>query len=437
MTTLTKNFLRLDGWKNLLSGLGGRRDKTRYTRPSPVTRLSDIELAALYYGDPIAADAVDYLPEDMTKAGFEVNGDTGELEQAFNELHGPEKFKEALAYTELYGGAIILMDIEGSGSYDQPYDPARGKKVRELRVYPRTRIELGLMNQVVLPESPYFEDYEQFVIRKIDGSTFTAHASRCLIFKSPIRVDPTMAGFVDYERYWGLSAVLRYYDAVASYGALIQGLTHLSQELAVGKYKLANLEQLVAEGDYRAINRRMDAIDTQKSIVNGVFLGEGEDYTREQLTLSGVDALTDRFMMHVAAATRYSVTRLFGRSAAGLNATGKGDQDNYYDRVRSAQTNRMTPPLIRLLEALNNSLKVLPKGEKIAVTYNPLYPMDSTQEADVRYKIAQADAVYIDRGVLSQDEVRANRFLGGYKLDTSVDTDAAPDLVPPSFTPAV
>ena len=437
MTTLTKNLLRLDGWKNLLSGLGGRRDKTRYTRPSPVTRLSDIELAALYYGDPIAADAVDYLPEDMTKAGFEVNGDTGELEQEFNELHGPEKFKEALAYTELYGGAIILMDIEGSGSYDQPYDPARGKKVRALRVYPRTRIELGLMQQVVLPESPYFEDYEQFVIRKIDGSAFIAHASRCLIFKSPIRVDPTMAGFVDYERYWGLSAVLRYYDAVASYGALIQGLTHLSQELAVGKYKLANLEQLVAEGDYRSINRRMDAIDTQKSIVNGVFLGEGEDYTREQLTLSGVDALTDRFMMHVAAATRYSVTRLFGRSAAGLNATGKGDQDNYYDRVRAAQTNRMTPPLIRLIEVLNNFLKVLPKGEKIAVTYNPLYPMDSTQEADVRYKIAQADAVYIDQGVLSPDEVRANRFLGGYKLDTSVDTDAAPDLVPPSFTPEV
>lgn len=437
MTTLTKNLLRLDGWKNLLSGLGGRRDKTRYTRPSPVTRLTDVELAALYYGDPIAADAVDYLPEDMTKAGFEVNGDTGELEQAFNELHGPEKFKEALAYTELYGGAIIIMDIEGSGTYDQPYDPAKGKKVRALRVYPRTRIDLGLMHQVVLPESPYFEDYEQFVIRKIDGSTFTAHASRCLIFKSPIRVDPTMAGFLEWERYWGLPAVLRYYDAVAAYGTLIQGLTHLSQELAVGKYKLANLEQLVAEGDYRAINRRMDAIDTQKSIVNGVFLGEGEDYTREQLTLSGVDALTDRFMMHVAAATRYSVTRLFGRSAAGLNATGKGDQDNYYDRVRSAQNNRMTPPLIRLIEVLNNSLKVLPKGEKIAVTYNPLYPMDSTQEADVRYKIAQADAVYIDRGVLSQDEVRANRFLGGYKLDTSVDTDAAPDLVPPNFTPVV
>ena len=437
MTTLTKNLLRLDGWKNLLSGMGGRRDKTRYTRPSPVTRLSDIELAALYYGDPIAADAVDYLPEDMTKAGFEVNGDNGELEQAFNELHGPEKFKEALAYTELYGGAIILMDIEGSGTYDQPYDPAKGKKVRALRVYPRTRIDLGLMKQVVLPESPYFEDYEQFVIRKIDGSTFTAHASRCLIFKSPIRVDPTMAGFVGYERYWGLSAVLRYYDAVAAYGTLIQGLTHLSQELAVGKYKLSNLEQLVAEGDYRAINRRMDAIDTQKSIVNGVFLGEGEDYTREQLTLSGVDSLTDRFMMHVAAATRYSVTRLFGRSAAGLNATGKGDQDNYYDRVKSAQTNRMTPPLIRLLEVLNNSLKVLPKGEKIAVTYNPLYPLDSTQEADVRYKIAQADAVYIDRGVLSQDEVRANRFLGGYKLDTSVDTDAAPDLLPPISAPVV
>jgi uncharacterized protein len=437
MTTLTKNLFRLDGWKNLLSGLGGRRDKSRYNRPSPVTRLSDIELAALYYGDPIAADAVDYLPEDMTKAGFEVDGDNGELEKAFNKLHGPEKFKEALAYTELYAGAIILMDIEGAGTYDQPYDPAKGKKIRALRVYPRTRIDLGLMTQVVLPESPYFEDYENFVIRKIDGSTFTAHASRCLVFKSPIRVDPTMAGFLEWERYWGLPAVLRYYDAVAAYGTLFQGLTHLSQELAVGKYKLANLEQLVAEGDYRSINRRMEAIDTQKSLVNGVFLGEGEDYTREQLTLTGVDGLTDRFMMHVAAATRYSVTRLFGRSAAGLNATGKGDQDNYYDRVKSAQTNRMTPPLTRLLEVLNASLKVLPTDTDMAINYNALFPMDSVQEADVRFKIAQADAVYIDRGVLSQDEVRANRFLGGYKLDTSVDSDQAPDLLPPNSTQVI
>jgi hypothetical protein len=81
MTTLTKNLLRFDGWKNLLSGLGSRRDKSRHNLPSPVTRLPDEMLAALYYGDPIAADAVDYLPEDMTKAGFEVDGDNGELER--------------------------------------------------------------------------------------------------------------------------------------------------------------------------------------------------------------------------------------------------------------------------------------------------------------------------------------------------------------------
>lgn len=428
MTILTKH-IRMDGWRGLFSGLGGRRDKSRNLRPTRIPRLNDLELAGLYYSDGIAADAVDYLPEDMTRAGFEVDGDDGSLEDAFNELGGPDKFKGALADVELYGGALIVMDIAGAGPYDTPYDPAQGKPVRSLRVYPRTRIDLGLMSQVSLTDSPYFEDYEYFAVRKIDGATFRVHASRCLVFKSPIRVDPTQGGFTEVEKYWGLPAVLRYVDALASYGSLIQGLTHLGQELAVGKYKLANLEQLVAEGDYKAINRRMDAIDTQKSIVNGVFLGEGEEYTRDQLTLSGVADLSDRFMIHVAACTRYPVTRLFGRSAAGMNATGKGDQDNYYDRVQAAQKSRMTPLLNRLLTILNGHLKV-PGVEKISINYNSLFPMDQSQEADVRLKISQADANYIDRGVLSNDEVRQNRFVGGYKLDTAVENDVAPAINP-------
>ena len=432
MTTLTKNQPHQDGWKNLNSGLGSRKDKSQTARPAAIPRLTDTELARLYYADGIAADAIDYLPEDMTKNGFEVDGDNGKLDDAFRTLSGPDKFKKALAWVELYGGGLILMDIEGSGAYDTPFDPmANPRPVRSLRVYPRTRIDLGLMRPVDLPESPYFEDYEFFVIRKVTGGTFTVHASRCLVFKSPIEVDPTMPGFTREERYWGLPAVLRFYDAIAGYGSLVQGLTHLGQELAVGKYKLANLEQLVAEGDYKSINRRMDAIDTQKSIVNGVFLGEGEEYTREQLTLSGVDALTDRFQMHVAATTRYPVTRIFGRSAAGMNATGKGDQDNYYDRVASAQTSRLEPLLIRLLTVLNAYLKVIPVDEKISITFNSLYPADQNEQADVRLKISQADANYIDRGVLFPDEVRKNRFVGGYKLDTAVEDTAAPSLIPP------
>lgn len=429
MTTLSRH-LRLDGWKNLLSGLRSLKDKTSANQAT-LTRLTDIELTQLYYADGISADAVDYLPEDMVKAGFEVDGDDGTLDDAFSDLGGPDKFKEALAWVELYGGAIILMDIDGSGSFDTPYDPASGRRVRSLRVYPRTRIDLGMMRAVDLPESPYFEDYEQFAIRKVDGGVFYAHASRCLVFRSPIHVDPTMPGFTDVERYWGLPAVLRYYDPVANYGTFMQGLGHLGQELAVGKYKLSNLEQLVAEGDYTAINRRMDAIDAQKSIVNGVFLGEGEDYTREQLTLSGVGDLADRFMMHVSATTRYPVTRIFGRSAAGMNATGEGDQNIYYDRVAAAQTTRLKPNLARLLTILNAHFRVLPLDAKVSITFNSLYPANENQQADTRLKISQADANYIDRGVLSPDEVRDNRFVGGYKIDTSVEQSAAPSLLPP------
>lgn len=427
MTTLVKK-LHLDGWANFLSGLGSRKDKSQGAHMKFYRRLPDVELDQIYYGDGVAAAAIDGYPEDMTKAGFEVNGDDGKLYEAFRSLNGPSKFKEALTWTDLYGGALIVMDIEGAGSFNTPYNYELGKPIRSLRVYPRTRVELGIMAQVVDPESPYFEDYEFFKIRKVNGEYFTVHASRCLVFKSAIRVDPTAAGWTEYERYWGLSTMFRTYEATSSFGALFQGLTHLSQELAIGKYKLSNLEQLVSEGDYKAINRRMGAIDAQKSIVNGVFLGEGEDYTREQLSLSGVDGLVDRFMIFVATVWRYPVSRLFGRSAAGMNATGEGDQSNYYDRVLAQQTSRLLPVATKLMTVLNYNLKVLPVKDKIGITFSTLYPTDPQKDAAARNTIAQADAIYMDRGVLTREEVRKNRFVGGYSTETAVEDDGAFNL---------
>lgn len=427
------NLFRADGWQKLLTGFGSLKDKSSKQAAIPgFDRLVPVELETTYYTDGRVKNAVNIPAESMVQEGFEVTGDDGTLYSAFQELNGPEHFKQALVWTRMLGGALIVMDVEGGGSWEEPWYPEKGGRVRSLRVYPQTRVDLGLMETSKIPESIYFEDFEKFVVRKLDGTTFTVHASRCLLFKSTLKVDQVFPGWLDYERYWGLSAIYEGLEDARNFSLSAQGTSHLMQECSVGKYKLSNLEQLVAESDYKSIDTRLQAMDLQKSVINGVFLGEGEDYTRENVSFSGVPEVWDRQMMAVAGSYRIPVTKLFGRSAAGMNSTGEGDEDNYNAYISGLQKAQLLPPLKKLMTCLNYEVKAVKsedkKPAKIVIEFNPLSKRDQLKEAQIRETMSRADRNYVEAGILPPDEIIRNRFQGGFAIDTSVDEDYVPDL---------
>ena len=430
---MTLNLFRLDGWKSLLTGFGTRKDKGKVNLDAVGTfpRLVPEQLAVLYYADGVIHNAVDIPAEKMTQTGFEVEGDDGTLYKAFNSLGGPEKFKQALQHTRLYGGAIIVLDIEGAGGWDTPWDGKTGR-IRSLREYPRTRVLLGAMETVKIPESIYYDNYERWSIENGEGIPFIVHVSRILIFRSDIKVDRLQPGFLDYERFWGLSEVYRGLEDAHHFGKSKQGVSHLMQELSVAKYRLSNLESLVAESDYKSLENRMDAIDMQKSVVNGVFLGEGEEYTRENANFTGVPEVWDRQMMAVSGAYRIPVTLLFGRSAAGMNATGEGDDDNFNAYVAGLQQTQLLPPLLRLMTCINNQLKIVKVDEKslsgLTINFNPLSKRDQLKDAQVRQTMSVSDRNYVEAGILSPEDIIRNRFQGGYAIDTVVDEINLPDL---------
>jgi hypothetical protein len=60
--------------------------------------------------------------------------------------------------------------------------------------------------------------------------------------------------------------------------------------------------------------------------------------------------------------------------------------------------------------------------EAWSFVFRALWQQDSKQQADERLAIAQADALYLDRGVLSETEVANSRFGGdGFSADTVLD----------------
>jgi phage-related protein (TIGR01555 family) len=170
---------------------------------------------------------------------------------------------------------------------------------------------------------------------------------------------------------------------------------------------------MLAKGGEDRLKTRVESIDMTKSTIHSVILGTDEEYSRDSATVTGIADLLDRFMMNLSAVTQYPVTKLFGRSPAGMNATGENDLKNYYDAVRSEQvaTTKYIQNLVNLIANLKNI-----EGE-FPWVWNPLFQLSEKDQGEVKRLAAEESRTYADgdermlnAGVLMPEDVWKLRF---------------------------
>jgi hypothetical protein len=131
----------------------------------------------------------------------------------------------------------------------------------------------------------------------------------------------------------------------------------------------------------------------------------------------------------VGAASGVPVSKLFGKSASGLAATGEGDAENWFADVGSYQTRKLSPPILRAMRIYSRAKDAPTGGEaltKTAVEWPPLQVPTAKEEAEAYLTRANGDAVYIDKGVIDPAAVAVARFgRGRYSPEApTVDVDA-------------
>lgn len=417
---------RFDGWTNIFTGLGRRGiDKSASVSIKRLDILPQTELAHIYAGDGIGANISDVPAADAMRNGFTIEGDDDQESKLTRceELKIPQLLQQAHAYARAFGGALLVAQYDNDAAeLDKPASATA--KVTGFKVYSRARAVVKQTDIVADANSKYFDEVEKFEVSKRFGGTYHLHASRCYALKG-IRVPdvPDMEVSVD-DLYWGMSHLQRVYTAISNFGAFYQGIAHLGQEMVIGKYRIANLEKLLLSNDVKAIERRMEIINTGKSMLRAVLLGKEEEYTRDALSFAGVSDVFDRMMMVVAGVSKIPVTKLFGRSAAGMNATGEGESRDYYDMVKSEQLyiKEMTD------WAVNQALRGMQAGAKVShVKFNAVWTPSQKEELEMRERQQKIDAGYIADGVYSADTCRDNRFIGGYSFDTNIEEGEEPD----------
>ena len=93
-------------------------------------------------------------------------------------------------------------------------------------------------------------------------------------------------------------------------------------------YKMEGMEQVLATGSEKVVQSLYNTIQAMNSLMNNnsiQVIGANDEYENHQYTFGGVGDVYDRFMMDLAGAAETPVTKLFGCSPAGMNATGESD----------------------------------------------------------------------------------------------------------------
>lgn len=403
---LKKQITANDGWKNVLMGLGGKMDKTKYNKIGNPIIFSDQELTDMYM-DGFAKKVISTPAKDMTRKWITPIGKNPEkvLFGLFN-LDAESKIKESIEWMRLYGGSVLLIGAMDGRDFSTPLNINNIKSIDWLYPVERSRIYLQQSDFDDDPMSKNFgrvEIYTMYVTPSY--KEIKVHRSRVLeFFGEPAPSD--LESRDQNVEYWGMSIIQFIWDQLSALGTSEQGVVNLLYEFVIGKYKLKGLEEKLSSGNENLIIQRAEIIQMFKSILNAVLLDIDEDYIRDSANVGGLADLLDRIMMFLSSVACIPVTRLFGRSPAGMNATGESDLKNYYDDIASQQHSKLRKPIQRLID-----LYCLSEGlENHTFDFNSLYEMTEKEKAEIRKINGETDNIYIMNSVISNEEVRKIRF---------------------------
>ena len=123
-----------------------------------------------------------------------------------------------------------------------------------------------------------------------------------------------------------------------------------------------------------------------------------------RLNLSGVAPIIEQFITWISGAADIPVTRMFGTSAKGMNATGEGDDKNYNNSIRAQQTSYLHEPMRILDEVLvRSALGSFP--ENYDYVWNPLALPNDLEHAQAEKLRADKHSLYLAEGIVQKSQV--------------------------------
>jgi len=410
-----------DGLQNLLTGMGTTSTK-RGNNEFVLSGINDQHsLDAIYRDTWLGQQIVDIPASDATREGRIFNcKDAEEIAKEAERVNDLGAVQEAFSWSRLYGGAVILMLTNQNLEEPLNLDKVKKGDLNKLIVFERYELSTPVINMT----NPLADDYLLPSYYTINQGSQRIHWSHFVRFEGkilPRRIRFAQGG-------WGDSVIRKLAEDLADMIASKNGVAELIQEANVDVIERNGLSsELAGESEKDIMNRYMIFRQMKSLFKISLLDGENETYSRHPASFAGLSDVLNELRVWISGAADIPVTRLFGESAKGLNATGEGDQDNYYDSVKSLQNGQLREAFKVLDEVMVRSA-IGNYPEDYEYQWNPLVQQSGSEKANEDFINAQTDRIYLDDAIVTHQQVAMRLQQENRYAITDEDVEALKDF---------
>jgi len=402
----------IDSFQNLAHRLGVGADNVLSYGSyafNPLTR-NRVLLEWIHRGSWIGGQAIDIIPEDMTKNGIEIEGemdpaDVQHIERIATATDVWGQINETLQWGRLYGGAICVALIDGQDLRTPlNLDTVGTGQFKGLLTLDRWMVEPTLEDLVTemgphlgLPKYYRVNDSAPALRGRV------VHYTRVMVRHTGIKL-PYQQRL--QENLWGISELERLYDRMLAFDTATMGAAQLVSKAFLRTLSVENLRDVVAAGgkpqaglySYVEMMRRFQGVE-------GITLIDAKDKFEAQAgALTGMTGIKEVLLSlaeQLGGALQMPLTRLLGQSPGGLNSDGDGEMQTYYSGIKRRQERdlRFGVNTIYHLIARSIGIKI---SDDVNISFCDLFEQSDDKKSDIATKTATAVTEAYDAGLINQ-----------------------------------
>lgn len=435
----------LDAFSNVLARLGAGTPNLLEGTEYSLQRMSrDFNtLNALYRESWIVRRIIDVIPADMLKNWITITSGLDpdvekRLSLTLRRTQLIDKLKRGMQWGRLYGGALGVMLVKHQG-----YDLSQALQLDWIMPGDFAGLLIFDRWNGVNPSSELIEDisdpdygYPKYytVTDPAGGGSVKIHHSRVVRFTGN-----TLPFWEEIaEMQWGASVVESIFDELRKRDNVSWNIAQLTFMANIRVLKMQDLGQLLAATDNESQAELLRTLEAQNMLLNNMgmqVMDAADGLETHQYTFGGLADCYQQFIMDISGAAEIPVTRLFGRSPSGLNATGESDLQNYYDMIAEKQESYLRPILNKVLPPfIISTLGSLP--DDFDFEFDPVAEPSDKERADLAKcgtdnVVAAYNAGLISQRTALKELKQQSERTGVWTNITDEDIERASDSVEP------
>ena len=330
------------------------------------------------------------------------------LMNAMDRIGGWEKMRRAAIQERLLGGSAILLGVA-----DEQDDPSKPIDLKSVDQGDLKFLNVVTINQLSNPEydnDPFSPGYDKPKFYQVNG--IKTHISRLIIFDGDPLFNYTSQRVMQAYRVnpqgFGESVLAALWDSIIRCVGTQQAAYQLIQKASITLVKNENL--LTLEGTKKG-EEAIAALEDMARMISiyraAILKGKGVELQETGASFGSVPELLMSFIQILSAASDIPASRFIGQAPGGLNATGDGDLENYYNSIASYQETHLDPKFEKLFNVLGPSVLGQQRWQEVKkyfeLEFESLWNLDGTEKASVDETNVRIMTALKEAGIISPE----------------------------------